>query len=333
MEKKAKTKRALVTGSTGFVGSHLVEALIARGYEVVALVREKSNRQWLKGLPVKIVLGDIMDKDSLSAAVRGCNYVYHLAGLTKAIKRSEYYLVNAVGTNNLIERWKSENTEVKRFLYVSSLAAIGPAENGVPIKEDQPPHPVSDYGKSKLKGEEVLKSYIKEVPITILRPGAIYGPRDRDILHFFRWVKKGIQPLLGGEERYVDLCHVNDIIKGIILAAETPTSSGETFFLASGVSYSWEKIGEIIAQALGRKGKKVVIPYFLLALAASFAEVVGWLKGKPAPFNRQKLREMQQKYWICDISKARIQLGYRPQVSIGEGIKQTASWYIENGWL
>lgn len=333
MSGKIKNKKALVTGGSGFLGSHLVNALISKGYEVVALVRRKSNLQWLKSLNIKIVFGDVTKEDSISSAVRGCDYIYHLAGLTKAVKKGEYYFVNALGTKNLIERCKSENPEIKRFLYVSSLAAAGPAENGVPVKEDQPCHPISDYGKSKLKGEEVLKRYVRKVPITIVRPCAVYGPRDRDILHFFRWVNKGVQPLLGGRERRVELCHVHDIVEGIILAAENHDSSGEIFFLASGFNYTWEEIGETVTQALGGKSKKVIIPDYFLILSAYFAEAFARLRKKPAPFNRQKLLEMQQKYWICDISKAKTKLGYRPQIPLRQGINETVSWYIAWGWL
>ncbi|MDY6863581.1 MAG: NAD-dependent epimerase/dehydratase family protein [Thermodesulfobacteriota bacterium] len=325
------SKKILVTGGTGFVGSHLVHALIKRGYEVICLVREKSDTRCLKNLKLKLTLGDITKKDSLKEAVKNIDYVYHLAGITKSKNIKTYYIVNSLGTKNLIEACEEINPKLKKFLYMSSLAAAGPGLMGISVKEDDTCRPISDYGKSKLKGEELLEKYNQKIPITIVRPCAIYGPGDKDTLHFFKCVRKGIIPLLGGRKRYIKLCHVSDIINGCILAAESKYSS-EKFFLAGDSIHTWEEIGEIMTKVFGKRGMQLLIPYPLLKFSASISEMFsGLFKTEPA-FNRQKLLEMKQD-WICDIKKAKELLGYAPIITLKNGINETASWYIKNRWL
>jgi nucleoside-diphosphate-sugar epimerase len=329
--KKKENKKVLVTGGTGFVGGHLVDALVKKGYEVTCLVREKSDQRLLKDLNVRLTFGDVTKKDSLTEAVKDVDYIYHLAGVTRADSKKTYETINFFGTKNLIEICEKVNPQIKKFLYMSSLAAAGPSQNRIPVKEDDICHPLSDYGKSKLKGEGALKRYNKKIPITIVRPCAVYGPGEKDILNFFKCIKMGFMPLLGGKKRYVVLGHVKDIVNGTILAAESKYSF-ETFFLAGDSIHTWEEIGEIISKVLGKKSKQFTIPYALLNLGAYISELfLGLFKIGPT-FNRQKLREIRQD-WICDIKKAKKLLGYTPTVTLEDGMKEAASWYSVNGWL
>ena len=186
--------KALVTGGTGFIGSHLTEALIRKGVQVRCLLRKTSDLKWLKGLPIEFVHGDCNDKTSLEKAVRGVDWVFHLAGVTKAIKEETYFEVNGLGTENLIHACLENNPRLQKFIYISSQAAAGPSRNGCNKKELDPCEPVSFYGRSKRVGEELVLTHAHELPVLILRPSAVYGPRDKDIFAFFKCLSRRIKP-------------------------------------------------------------------------------------------------------------------------------------------
>ena len=240
-----------MTGATGFIGSHLVEALLQKEVQVQCLVRQTSDLTWLKNLPIEVVHGDCNDKASLGEAVKGIDQVFHLAGVTKAIKDKTYFEVNALGTENLIHACLENNPRLQKFIYLSSQAAAGPCQDGGTKKESDLCEPVSAYGHSKRIGEEFVLAHTHEIPLFILRPSAVYGPRDRDIYAFFKLLSKRINPCLSGQDQHISLCYVRDIIQAILLAAEAQESSGEIFFLSDGHDYRLEEIGNAFAQAMG----------------------------------------------------------------------------------
>lgn len=321
--------RALVSGSNGFIGSHLVEALKKRGYAVTCLVRKTSNLNWLKGLDVEFVYGDCTEKETLYKAVEGVDYVYHLAGVVRAVDRETYYRVNFLGTRNLLEVCNKTNRKIKKFVYLSSQAAVGPTNpNG-----EGDCQPITDYGKSKLKGEIVVHNYSDRLPVLIIRAPVIYGPRDKDIYTYFKFLKRRIRPLPGKGEGYVNILYVGDLVEGMILAAENESSSGETYFIADERSYSWKEAADKAAQALGVKAIKINIPRWLISASAFLSELSSEITHKPVLIDRQKAKELLHNGWFCDITKAREHLGFKPRVSLEEGLKITASWYKENGWL
>ena len=162
-----------------------MEALLQRGVQVRCLVRPTSHLKWLKGLPVEIIYGDCQEKDSLGPGVKDVDLVFHLAGVTRAIAAKTYFEVNALGTENLIQACLEHNTRLQKFIYLSSLAAAGPGRNGEKKKESDPCEPVSPYGRSKRRGEELALSQAHELPLLILRPAAVYGPRDKAFLGSF----------------------------------------------------------------------------------------------------------------------------------------------------
>ena len=242
--------QALVTGAAGFIGSHLVEALLQRGVQVRCLVRPTSHLKWLQGLPVEIIYGDCQEKDSLGPGVKDVDLVFHLAGVTRALEAKTYFEVNALGTENLVQACLEHNTQLHKFIYVSSLAAAGPGRNGGKKKESDPCEPVSPYGRSKRRGEELALSQAHEFPLLILRPSAVYGPRDKAFLALFQCLSKRIKPSFSGEVRHLSLCSVQDLVGGLLLAAETRTKSGEIFFLSDGQDYRMGEINDSIAQAM-----------------------------------------------------------------------------------
>lgn len=325
--------RALVTGATGFIGSHLVEALLQKGVQVRCLVRKTSDLSWLKSLPIEGVHGDCNDKASLGEAVKGVDQVFHLAGVTKAIEEKTYFEVNALGTENLIHACLENNPRLKIFIYLSSQAAAGPCQNGGKKKESDLCEPVSAYGHSKRMGEEFALAHSHEIPLLILRPSAVYGPRDRDIYAFFKLLTKRIKPCLSGQDQHISLCYVQDIIQAILLAAEAQESSGELFFLSDGHDYRLEEIGDIFAQAMGITPVCIRLPEWMIFGIASFSEYLSKLSGKPPLLNKGKVEEMIQKNWVCDITKAKILLGFEPQFKLLQGAKLTFEWYRKENWL
>jgi len=320
--------KTLVTGATGFIGSHLVEELLKRGYSVTCLVRRTSNLQWIDGLNIRLIYGDCAIKESLLNAAADFDYIFHLAGLTKAANEKDFFSANALGTENLINAVIEKNPAVKRFVYLSSLAAAGPSCNGAPSKETGEPKPVSAYGRSKLEGERIVMKHKSAIPVTVIRPPAVYGPRDKDFYIFFKLLKKGIS--LSWGECYYSLLYVDDLVRGAILSAESKTAEGEIFYLSDGRIYSNEEITEAIALTLESKPVRLKIPKSLMPVIAGIGQKLG---NQGNIINKDKIRELQHSYWTCDSTKSRNELGFIPNVGIKEGIKWTADWYRIHQWL
>jgi nucleoside-diphosphate-sugar epimerase len=322
------TMKALLTGPTGFIGSHLAEELLKKGYKVTCLVRKTSSLQWLENLDVTLHLGDCRDRDSLGDAVKGVDYVFHLAGLTKAPKEEDFFEVNVKGTENLLEAVVAGNPSVKRFIYVSSLAAVGPCKEGAPLTEDTEPRPVSSYGRSKLEAEHAVMKRSSSIPATIIRPPAVYGPRDRDFYLLYRMLNKGIFPYWG--ESYYSLVYIEDLVRGIISAAESKEAEGETFFLADTASYSNIEIARVIADSLGKRPVRLPLPKGFIRAVAGMGKLFG---ANNCIINVDKVRELGYPRWVCDPAKANRELGFSSQISIDKGLKWTTNWYKIHRWL
>lgn len=330
VEKKLK---ALVTGANGFVGSHLAEGLLERGYHVRCLVRSTSNLQWLSGFEVQYVYGDIAERTSLKDAVKGVDVVFHCAGLTKARKKEEYFKANAEGTRNIFEACLEANPRLQRFIYVSSQAAVGPGGDEKPLDETAPCRPVTHYGESKLEGERIASQFASQLPITIVRPPAVYGPRDSDMLGFFKVARHGFRISIGRGQNFVSLVYVKDLVDGIILAAQVPKSAGQTYFIADDKVYSWKEAFSIIAKVLNKRTMPVRIPKGLVSFLAFASESFRKLLGKTAVLNTEKAKEITQRYWGLNVSKAKADLGFSPRYDLEKGAEETVRWYKEKGWL
>jgi nucleoside-diphosphate-sugar epimerase len=324
--------KALVTGGTGFIGSHLVEALVQRGYEVICLVRQTSNLQWLKTLPVKCVYGNLLNKASLLPLVKDVDFVYHVAGLTKSPDKTGYYQANFSATKNLIELVAQVRPDLKRFVHISSLAAVGPSHNGGIVTEDTPCQPITDYGRSKLKGEEAVRTYLAALPITIIRPPVVYGPRDKDLFLYFKALRYGIKPLIG-IKKHISIIHVQDLVEGIIQAGENPDAAAKTYFMANDESCTMDYLSDLVRLSIKRSVITLRVPDSLVYFLAGISEYVAWLSGKTTIFNRQKAREIAQPAWVCNNHRAKNELGFKTGIPIEQGIKQTAEWYYRNNWL
>ncbi|MFQ5865443.1 MAG: NAD-dependent epimerase/dehydratase family protein [bacterium] len=326
--------KALITGGRGFIGSFLVQALLKKGHQVRCLLRNKGRDQgWLSGLDFERLNGDITEPKSLFAAVEGVDYVFHLAGLTKSNIKSEFYKINVDGTRNLLEAVCKINPNLKRFVLVSSLAAAGPSPNGRPLTESDPPNPMSNYGRSKLKAEQITLQFSPQIPITIVRPPAVYGPRDRDIFQLFKYIKQGWHLSLAGRSRYSSVIYVKDLVQGILSVAEQEHARGEVYFLSDDQPYSWDYFADAIAKIFGVRTRKIMIPLTLALLISCGFDIIAKFTTKPTLFSLEKFRELKAIYWICDNSKAKKELGFRPGFTLQKGLCETAQWYLENGWL
>ena len=325
--------KALATGATGFIGSHLVEALLQKGVSVRCLLRKTSDLKWLRGLPVEVVLGDCRDKASLGDAVKEVDQVFHLAGVTKAVEDRTYFEVNGQGTDNLIHACVENTRTPPRFIYLSSQAAAGPCRNGGRKCESDQCEPVSAYGQSKRMGEELAMEHVGELPLLILRPSAVYGPRDRDIYTFFKLLSRRINLRLTGQDQHISLCYVQDVVQAILLAAGVREPTGEIFFLSDGHDYRMEEIGDIFATTMGIKAFSIPVPEWALSGAASLSHVLSKFTGNPPLLSKGKVEEMIQRNWVCDITKARTLLGFSPGVPLADGAKLTFDWYRKEKWL
>jgi len=323
--------RVLVTGGTGFLGSHLIDRLLEDPEaEVFALVRDPSRPRWLEGNDrVRLLAGDLMNVPPLPA---GLDCVFHLAGLTKTLKSSEYYTVNQGGTASLLRALEGQSGPL-RFVHLSSVAAGGPSTPRRPVREEDPPRPVSPYGESKLLAEGEALKYKGRFSVVILRAAAIYGPRDEDFLEYFRWMKRGILPLVGHRLKLLSLCYVRDVIRAISLASRADVAGGEVFNIADPRVYSWEDIGGTVAGLLGKKLVHVHIPHWTAFLASAASEGIGRLGGGAHALNVSKYKQMKPDCWVVDVHKAREGLGFETRFSLDEGLGQTIAWYLGRGLL
>lgn len=324
---------ALVTGSNGFIGSHLVEALLKEGLDVRCMVRKTSRIKYLESLPVNFVYADLTDPVALNRAVEDIDLIFHLGGKTKARNRNEFFEVNEKGTRFLLQAVMKTNPQIKRFVYVSTQAAGGPSRNMNPRKETENPEPVTWYGQSKLGGERAVLEYADQLPVTIIRPPSVYGPRDTDVFEVFRVVQWHIKPILGFQKRYASFIYVTDLIRGLILAAHHAKAIGETFYLVSDPIVSWQEMNERIAELMQRRAITIHIPVWLFATIAIIREIQTFFTRKPSILNLQKMNEFRERFWICDGSKAQRLLDFQPEYQLERGIRETLDWYYHHGWL
>jgi nucleoside-diphosphate-sugar epimerase len=325
--------QVLVTGGTGFVGSHLVERLLRNGYGVTCLVRDLRHLRWLEGMEVRLMQGDCTRPESLADAVKGVSLVFHCAGLTKTIHARDYYIVNHLGTKNLLEACARYNPGIDKFILVSSQAAAGPSLDGRPVDDGTIAHPVSDYGRSKLFSEDEVRGFKDRFPVVIIRPTSVYGPRDADVYEMFRWASRGLTLQLTGGERYFNLCYVEDLTAALLLSAERKTESGSVYFVAESRSYSWSEFRALLLSTGGVKARTLKIPYSAAWLLGLVSEIGSIFTKRPALANRQKVHEAAQRYWLCDVGKIENDLCFRAEYPLQKGLELTWQWYRKNRWL
>jgi nucleoside-diphosphate-sugar epimerase len=323
--------RVLITGATGFVGSHVVERFTNAGLQQRVLVRSSSDTRQLRAVGADLVVGSLNDEPSLRKAVEGADIVVHLAAATHARGESEYRRVNEEGTRNLIRAALVADPRPRRFVYLSSLAAAGPSMDGRPVAPDTDPRPLTAYGRSKLAGEVVCRE-TRGFELAVLRSAAVYGPRDSEMLRFFKMASLGWIPLPAGPRRRIQLVHVSDLADAIVRAALEPAVDG-LFHIAESRAWDWTEAAGFIADAVGRKARLVRVPVFAMKAAALTVEAVHRLAGRSSMFNRDKVSEITAPAWICETDRARQTFGFQAAIPLPDGLRQTADWYRQHGWL
>jgi len=327
----------LVTGANGFVGSHLVEALLARGHRVRCMVRRTSDLAFIRHLPVEWAYADLCDGAGLLAAARGAEAVCHCAALTRSLDEETILRVNAQGAEALAQACLEANPRLRRFLFVSSVAAAGPSDGpGDVVDELRPPRPVTWYGKSKLAAEQALQAVAGagdgRLPLTIVRPAAVYGPRDKDFRTYFRAIKLHLSPQLGRGERHVSLIYVRDLVDLLVRALEQEEAVGQTYF-GCGPASTYAELAETIARALDRRPVRINVPLAALGPLAAVSKAKGRLTGRPALLNDQRLIDVRQRSWLYSGDKARRDLGFEARYNLETGVRETVEWYRREGWL
>jgi dihydroflavonol-4-reductase len=324
--------KILLTGATGFVGAHVVEAFTRRGCSVRALVRPTSKTDHLVARGAEAVVASLDDVTAVRAAAAGTDVVVHMAALTRARGVAEFERVNRDATRAVVRAVASAAPRPRRLVYLSSLAAAGPALPDRPFGRDDTPRPLTAYGRSKLAGETASLEVADEMEVVILRAPAVYGPRDRDVYHFFRLAKLGFLPVPGGGERYLQMLHVGDLAEAVVAAALAERARG-VYHIAEARAYTWREVCEHVAAAVGRPARFVPVPAALIVAATTTSEWFGRLIGTPGIFDRDKAREMLASGWLCETTAAQEELGFRARIALPEGFAETAEWYRAAGML
>jgi nucleoside-diphosphate-sugar epimerase len=311
---------AVVTGATGFVGSHLVDVLLEKGWRVSVLVRRSSNLRWLEGKPVERV----DEAFSASAPLPACDVLFHVAGVIRADSYAHYL----AGNRDLALR-VFDASRAGRFVHVSSLAVAGPGEN---VDETTPCSPISLYGRSKWEGESGVWQRRERTPVTVIRPPVVYGPRDFGLYDLYRTVARGLRPEIGGR-KLISIVHARDLAEGIVRAGEAPEGANEAFYLANDAAVEVSAMLELIQRALGARALRVGIPDRVVRFLGALVEDGAKLAGKRLMFGRDKALEMTQKAWCCSAAKAARLLGWRARVPLDRGMAETAAWYKSQALL
>jgi nucleoside-diphosphate-sugar epimerase len=325
--------KVLLTGASGFVGSHVLDRLRAHGIPTVVLLRPASNPRFIQAhLPqLDVRTGSLSDPQSLGAALQNITHVIHCAGCVKALHVSEFYTVNHIGTRNVVAAVNQQPGRIQRLVHISSLAAGGPAVPDQPAREEDPPHPVSEYGRSKLAGEQEVRNCRSEY--VILRPSAVYGPRDDAFLPLFKAIKAHISPRFGGGRLPLSFVFVKDLAETIVACLTHPAAGGKTFYAASPEIAQARALAEEIAAQMKTWTLTIPLPTAALWPLCQMQEAIARLTGRPAMLSRQKYAELRAPGWVCDSARLRQKLGLVCATGLKDGIAETLAWYRQQGWL
>jgi nucleoside-diphosphate-sugar epimerase len=324
---------AVVTGGSGFIGRNLVDRLLRDGHTVRCLVRRPEGALG----PPKVERHVVTYADPATlmstAAFEGADVVFHLAGATRAPSTTAFRDANVTTTRNILGALVARRLR-PRFVYVSSQAAAGPAASPQrPVDESDPVRPVEEYGRSKADAERIVEGFNDRLVTTIVRPCAVYGPRDRDFLALFRLAARGWAVLPGVRDHWLSLLHVDDVVDGLLRAGVTERAAMRTYFLASRNAVQWSTVVDAMALAARRRLRVVNLPQWLVASSAEAGELVAALTGHVPLANRSKVALGRQPYWVCSAARARDELGFQERVTLPEGIRETYLWYVTHRWL
>ncbi|HRD08093.1 MAG: NAD(P)-dependent oxidoreductase [Saprospiraceae bacterium] len=328
-------KKIIITGATGFIGGFIAAAAVKRGWQVYVAARKSSDLRYIQHLPINLIELNYQNVDQLTEKLLEIkpNYIIHNAGLTKAPSQKAFDEVNADYTENLALASVKSNIGLEKFVFMSSLASYGPADNhGVEVVNAScVPHPVTMYGKSKLKAEQKIMAIVG-LPYVILRPTAVYGPREKDLFSVFKMVASGFSMFSGNGKQKLTFVFVADLVEWIMRCTENSLTS-KSYFVCDGKTYSSTELNSFISKNLNKKTLKIGLPLWLVTVAGYCSEWVGKLSGKLPALNIDKLNEIKANNWQCDVDPLVEDTGYKAAYFLEDGIKETVNWYKENNWL
>jgi nucleoside-diphosphate-sugar epimerase len=328
-------ERVLITGASGFVGYHLLAAALQAGLEVHAAVRPGSEVSQLQAFNLAYTYLDYADPGALVKELqqKQYHYIIHAAGITKARTELEYNKVNADFTRNLAEAVLQAGIPLKKFVLISSLAALGPTfyQDPRPLAENHKPGPVTGYGRSKLLAENYLAG-MPQLPWVVLRPTAVYGPRERDIFLVLETLNRGLDPYIGRQQQWLSFVYVQDLANAALLALAAPRHQ-VCYNLSDGNRYDRYALADITRRVLGRKALRFHLPAGLVKVVARVLEAAYTWRDKVPALNREKLHELTAGNWNCSIASIRQDLGFVPQYDLEKGLALTLQWYREHKWL
>ncbi len=324
--------KALVTGATGFVGSHLVETLVRQGFEVTALVRSPAKAGRLQALGVRRIAGDLHRPEALREAASGQSVIFHVAGVVAALDEAGFLHGNLEGTRNLLQAIGEARP---RLVLVSSMAAAGPAPRGRPLTGDEPPSPVTAYGRSKLAGEAAVRA--SALPWTIVRPPMVYGPGDTEVLKVFRLARRGIAPVFGEGTQELTAVYGPDLAEALMAAAQSERAIGQTYYACHAEVFTsrafLEAVGEALEPGGGRRVRVLRLPVGLARAALSVTGLAARLAGRATILTPDKANEFFQPAWSGDPGPLLRDAGWRARHDLATGLAATARWYREHRWL
>lgn len=328
------SKKVLITGATGFVAYHLIEQALNAGLGVYGAIRKQSDVSHLREFPIQYIDLDYTSVATLTRQLEEnqFHYIIHAAGITKAKTSEEYHLVNVLYSKNLAMAAVAADIPLKKFIFVSSLAALGPIDDlAATINDDQIGKPVTSYGLSKLQAEGYLNQ-IPGLPLVIIRPTAVYGPREKDIFILFKSINRGLEPYIGSFKQQLSFVYVKDLAK-VILAALFSDVQGKSYNISDGGIYDRYSLAAFARTALAKKTIKFHLPILLVSALAVVMEIV-YKNSKNAPaLNREKMAELTAVNWACNINNAKHDLGYAPEFDLQRGLGDTLKWYKDHRWL
>ena len=327
-------KRILITGASGFIGGFLVEEGLRRGWEVTAAVRPTSDRTWLQDPDLRFLELDFRSEADLTSKLAGAgrfDYIIHNAGSTKERNREGYFANNFDNTKRFVDSLLSNNQIPEKFLFVSSLAAIGPARYDQRLTPGQTPRPVTFYGESKLAAEEYLAS-LHGFPWTAVQPTAVFGPREKGIYLAIKLAAQGWAFLIGTKPQQLSFIYVKDLV-GLMYAALERGLPGKRYLVTDGKAYANTELGKAVGAVSGKNPVQVKVPVGMVRLVAGISEIVGKWRGEVPPLNREKMSELTAESWLCDMTETFGDLQYQPRYDLYSGMQETIQWYKSNRWL
>jgi nucleoside-diphosphate-sugar epimerase len=311
----------MLTGATGFIGSHLLETLVAKEWSITCLVRPQSRTDELKKMPVRIFGGPLNDPDLLEHAVKDQDYIFHLAARIRPAPAKVYEQVNHLWTRDLANACLHANPDVKKFIYISSMGAAGPTPADIYYDESHPPSPQSEYGRTKLKGEEAIREIWQKIPATIIRPPNVFGARQQETELLLKLIRRRMVPFLKEEGKSTSLIYIKDLIRGILQASESPKSQSQIYYLTDGSGYSWREIILAIKSAVLGDSPFFPLPEKFIYSLAGFADLIRSMGFRKLYFGRKILDTMIKTHWLYSSSKAMKDLNFHPQFNLVTGIR------------